>query len=177
MLGDHESEGRSNGAKLMQAFPAALTAFVTFQATCLVQAVLHRWVGHGPLVASINRSHTGSHHRVYAGDAFEQPAYRNDEASVSHTFVPAGAAIAFLAWLVLPVQLWLVATGTVAATFALHVHLHVRYHLRRSPLERFAWFRRRKELHRQHHVDPRTKFGVVEFFWDRVMGTLASSAP
>lgn len=161
----------------MQAVAAIVTAFVSFQGTCFVQAVLHRWVGHRSVIDSIYRSHTGSHHRIYGGSAFEQTAYRKDEVSVSHTFVPAAAGLALVAWLVLPADLWLVATATVAATFALHVYVHVHYHLTHSCLERFRWFRRRKELHRQHHVDPRTNFGVVEFFWDRVMGTLRAAGP
>jgi sterol desaturase/sphingolipid hydroxylase (fatty acid hydroxylase superfamily) len=159
----------------MRALQGLLTAFVVFQVTCLVQTVLHRWVGHRPLMRSIYRSHTGSHHRIYRGDTFEQPAYRKDEKSVSHTFVPAAAGIAVLAWLVLPADLWMVAIATVAATFALHVYLHVQYHLTHSRLERFAWFRRRRELHRRHHLDPRTNFGVVEFFWDRAMGTFRTA--
>jgi sterol desaturase/sphingolipid hydroxylase (fatty acid hydroxylase superfamily) len=156
----------------MRALYAIVTAFATFQVTCLVQTILHRWIGHRPLIRSIYASHTGSHHQIYRPEDFEQPAYRKDEASVSHTFVPAAVGIALIAWVVLPENMWSVATATVAATFVIHVYLHVHYHLSESNLSRFAWFRKRKELHRQHHVDPKTNFGVVEFFWDRVMGTL-----
>lgn len=161
----------------MRVIHTLVTAFVTFQITCLVQAVLHRVVDHRPLIRSIYGSHTASHHRIYRPDAFEQPVYRKDEASVSHTFLPAAAGIALLAWLALPRDLWLVATATVAATFAMHVYVHVHYHLAGSSLMRFQWFRKRKELHRQHHVDPRTNFGVLEYFWDRVMGTLKTGQP
>lgn len=159
-------------AREMRALYFAVTVFVTVQLTCFIQALLHRFIGHRPLIRSIYLSHAGSHHRIYRPETFEQPAYRKDEASVTHTFVPAAVALALLAWVLLPSDLWIVATACVTITFVLHVYLHAQFHIEGSRLNRFSWFRNRKELHRQHHIDPCTNFGVLEFSCDRLMGTL-----
>jgi sterol desaturase/sphingolipid hydroxylase (fatty acid hydroxylase superfamily) len=155
----------------MQFILAIATVFVTFEVACLAQAVLHRLVGHRPAIRSIYASHTGSHHTIYRGHTFEQAEYSREEASVSHTFLPAAAAIVLALWLLLPLRLWLVALPTIVLTFGAHVYVHAHYHLGGSWLTRYAWFLRRKELHRVHHVDPGKNFGVLEYFWDRMMGT------
>jgi sterol desaturase/sphingolipid hydroxylase (fatty acid hydroxylase superfamily) len=59
----------------------------------------------------------------------------------------------------------------VFATFRWHIYLHEHYHLIDTPLERFAWFRKKRELHYIHHRDARYNFAVVEFWIDRLMGT------
>jgi sterol desaturase/sphingolipid hydroxylase (fatty acid hydroxylase superfamily) len=156
----------------MRTLYAVATFFVTFQLTCVIQALLHRFIGHRPLIRSIYRSHAGSHHTIYRPEAFEQPAYRKDEASVTHTFLPAAIALGVVAWALLPLDLWLVAAACVAITFLLHIYVHAQFHIEASALERFSWFRRLKDLHRQHHIDPDTNFGVLEFMCDRLMGTL-----
>jgi hypothetical protein len=42
---------------------------------------------------------------------------------------------------------------------------------RGSWLERFAWFRRKQELHFVHHRHANSNFAVIHFFWDRILGT------
>lgn len=37
---------------------------------------------------------------------------------------------------------------------------------------RFAWFRRKRELHLRHHVRQDANYAIVAFFWDRLLGTL-----
>jgi sterol desaturase/sphingolipid hydroxylase (fatty acid hydroxylase superfamily) len=38
-------------------------------------------------------------------------------------------------------------------------------------MQRFAWFRRKQELHFVHHRHANSNFAVIHFFWDRVLGT------
>jgi sterol desaturase/sphingolipid hydroxylase (fatty acid hydroxylase superfamily) len=161
----------------MRVLQSAVIIFVTYQLTCFIQAILHRFIGHRPIIWSIYLSHAGSHHEIYRPETFEQFAYRKDEVSVTHTFVPAAAAMALVAWAILPFDLWIVATACVMVTFLLHVHLHAQFHIEGSRLNRFSWFRGRKELHRQHHIDPGTNFGVLAFSCDRLMGTLVPRGP
>ena len=40
-----------------------------------------------------------------------------------------------------------------------------------SRLQRFAWFRRKQELHFVHHRHANSNFAVIHFFWDRILGT------
>ena len=45
------------------------------------------------------------------------------------------------------------------------------YHVEGSRLQRFAWFRRKQELHFVHHRHANCNFAVIHFFWDRILGT------
>jgi sterol desaturase/sphingolipid hydroxylase (fatty acid hydroxylase superfamily) len=40
-----------------------------------------------------------------------------------------------------------------------------------SRLERFAWFRRKRQLHFAHHLHANSNFVVIDLFWDRILGT------
>src|SRR5271154_824341 len=46
-----------------------------------------------------------------------------------------------------------------------------KYHIEGSRLRRFAWFRRMQELHFAHHRHTDCNFAVINFFWDRILGT------
>ena len=58
-----------------------------------------------------------------------------------------------------------------AVSFSAHVYLDKQYHAARSSLARFAWFRRKQELHFVHHLHGDSNFAVMDFFWDKVLGT------
>jgi sterol desaturase/sphingolipid hydroxylase (fatty acid hydroxylase superfamily) len=45
------------------------------------------------------------------------------------------------------------------------------YHIVESWLGRFYWFRRKQQLHFIHHCDKTYNFAVIDFFWDRLLGT------
>jgi len=146
--------------------------FVTFHIVCIVQALLHRFFGHRQLILSIFKSHTGSHHTIYSATNFERPVYSTEEASVTYTIIPVAVIIPGVAYFLLSPYLTIVAGVTVTATFLANVYLHVQYHLESTWLTRFNWFNKYKELHRMHHIDQTTNFGVIGFICDRLMGTL-----
>jgi sterol desaturase/sphingolipid hydroxylase (fatty acid hydroxylase superfamily) len=58
-----------------------------------------------------------------------------------------------------------------AGSFYAHVFIDKEYHVEGSWLQRFAWFRRQQELHFVHHRHAYSNFGVIHFFWDRILGT------
>jgi sterol desaturase/sphingolipid hydroxylase (fatty acid hydroxylase superfamily) len=58
-----------------------------------------------------------------------------------------------------------------AASFYAHVFFDKEYHVEGSWLHRFAWFRRQQELHFVHHRHANSNFGVIHFFWDKILGT------
>jgi len=151
-----------------------ITFCVTFEATCLIQAYFHQVVGHGRWLRWIGRSHRESHHRVYSASNFEAPDYSRHEDSIEYTYIPAGIAVILLAHALLPVIPGLVAFATVPASIWMHNYLHKQYHLTNSWLLRFAWFRRKRELHWIHHRDYRTNFGVLHHLWDRLLHTYAA---
>ncbi len=71
-------------------------------------------------------------------------------------------------------DLFLVVTAASAASFCLHVYLDKQYHAEGSCLTRLAWFRRKQQLHFVHHLHANTNFAVIDFFWDRLLGTYRS---
>lgn len=146
--------------------------FTTYHVVCILQAVLHRFVGHRRFLLKIFESHTNSHHAIYVGESFDLPSYCDEEASVTFTLVPVAMVVAGLGYLVLPVFLATVVCITVVATFVAHVYLHEQFHLEKSVLLKFRWFKKYKEIHRVHHEDQSRNFGVISFACDRIMGTL-----
>jgi len=78
-------------------------------------------------------------------------------------------------FLVLPVDLFGVVTAASAASFCAHVYLDKQYHTEGSSLARFAWFRRKQQLHFVHHLYANSNFAVIDSFWDRLLGTYRSS--
>ena len=74
-------------------------------------------------------------------------------------------------YFLLPVDLFVVLVVACGASFYAHVFFDKEYHVEGSRLLRFAWFRRKQELHFVHHRHANSNFGVVHFFWDRVLGT------
>jgi sterol desaturase/sphingolipid hydroxylase (fatty acid hydroxylase superfamily) len=60
---------------------------------------------------------------------------------------------------------------TCAASFYVHVYFDKEYHSEGSRLQRFAWFKRKQELHFVHHRHAAYNFAVIHFFWDRILGT------
>jgi sterol desaturase/sphingolipid hydroxylase (fatty acid hydroxylase superfamily) len=72
---------------------------------------------------------------------------------------------------VLPFDLFLVVAAASAGSFSAHVYFDKAYHAQESKLARFAWFRRKQQLHFVHHLHADSNFAVVDFFWDRLLGT------
>jgi sterol desaturase/sphingolipid hydroxylase (fatty acid hydroxylase superfamily) len=57
------------------------------------------------------------------------------------------------------------------ASFSAHVYLDNQYHIAGSPLLRFAWFKRKQQLHFIHHTHGNSNFALIDNFWDRLLGT------
>jgi hypothetical protein len=145
--------------------------FLTYQEICVIQAALHRWVGHAGPLTSIRRHHTTSHHSIYGPSRFESTTYSREEKSVSFTYLPIAMLHSALCLLILPVAYAVISIFVCAVTFVAHVYLHEQIHLTGSWLLRSSWFRKIKELHRIHHIDQSKNFGVLDFTWDRITGS------
>jgi sterol desaturase/sphingolipid hydroxylase (fatty acid hydroxylase superfamily) len=137
---------------------------------CLIQMVLHARLGHRRSGGTMFRAHLRNHHAIYSS-LFTAPAYIQEDESLTVFYLAPIAACALLAFGLLPRVLAIVVTTSFLVSLAAHVFLHVQYHLESSALRRFQWFRSRQNLHRLHHEQPNKNFGVVEFVWDRLLGT------
>ncbi len=97
--------------------------------------------------------------------------YRRNEGNNTPFFLIPTILVAGVMFLVLPFDLFLVVTAASAASFCLHVYLDRQYHTEGSILARFAWFRRKQQLHFVHHLHANTNFAVIDFFCDKLLGT------
>ena len=74
-------------------------------------------------------------------------------------------------FLVLPLDHCIVVAVASAASFYAHVYFDKEYHIQGSKFARFAWFRHKQQLHFVHHLHANSNFAVIDFFWDRLLGT------
>jgi sterol desaturase/sphingolipid hydroxylase (fatty acid hydroxylase superfamily) len=80
-------------------------------------------------------------------------------------------------YLLLPTDIFVVQVVACVASFYAHVLFDKEYHVEGSRLQRFAWFRRKQELHFVHHRHANCNFAVIHFFWDRILGTYRRPDP
>lgn len=76
-----------------------------------------------------------------------------------------------LSYLVMRLDLFGVQLAAMALSFYAHVYIDNQYHLAGSWLDRFSWFRRKQQLHFLHHRHANCNFAVIDYFWDRLLGT------
>lgn len=85
------------------------------------------------------------------------------------------ALVVGLGYLFLRLDLLVVQLTIMLSSFFAHYYLDYQYHVAGSWLDRFAWFGRRQQLHFIHHRQGDCNFAVIDFFWDRLLGTYRGS--
>ncbi|MGA3400050.1 MAG: sterol desaturase family protein [Acetobacteraceae bacterium] len=148
-----------------------LTITCTHLAISCSQTLLHYWLGHRRLGGLFFRNHINYHHTYYARGHLASPAYQGKEGNNTPFFLIPTILVGAVAFFLLPLGLFLAMGLTAAASFYLHVYFDKAYHVQGSLLERFAWFRRMQQLHFVHHLHANSNFAVIDFFWDRLLGT------
>ena len=146
-------------------------AAATYYAMAIIQTVLHRSHGHRARIRRVFRAHALGHHGIYNRRNLRTREFVDSDSHALNFYgVPIFvSALAF--WLLAGPLLTCAHLVGVLFTFRWHMFLHKHYHLESTPLQRFAWFRRKRALHFLHHRDARCNFAVVEFWIDRLMGT------
>jgi hypothetical protein len=148
------------------------TAVATHLVMSLGQTLMHYQLGHHPMGGKLFHNHISFHHAQYSSDHLVSQTYLGDGEgnNTPFFFIPVllvGACTYFL----LPLDLFVAQAVACAASFYAHVYLDREYHVESSRLQRFAWFRRKRELHFVHHLHANSNFAVIHFFWDRALGT------
>ena len=131
-----------------------MTAVATHLVMSFAQTLMHYKLGHHPIGGKFFRNHINFHHAYYAKDHLVSPTYLGDEGNNTPFFFVPVFLVGACTYLVLPV-----------------VFFDKEYHVEGSRLQRFAWFRRKQELHFVHHRHANSNFAVIHFFWDRILGT------
>jgi sterol desaturase/sphingolipid hydroxylase (fatty acid hydroxylase superfamily) len=158
--------------RFLPALPLMLvTAIATHMVMSLTQTVMHLHLGHRSLGGKLYRNHINFHHTYYAKGRLVSAVYLGDEGNnTPYFFIPVflvGGCTFFL----LPLDLFVVQTLACAASFYAHVFFDKEYHVEGSWLLRYAWFRHMRELHFVHHRHAGTNFAVIDYYWDRLLGT------
>ncbi len=135
------------------------------------QTVFHRHLGHRRLGGRLFCNHVRWHHVYYAGDHLVSETYLTEHGNNTPFFLIPTVAVAGAVWWLLPLDLFIAHAGALAFSFYAHVYLDAQYHVVGSWLGRFGWFRRQQQLHFVHHRNANVNFAVIDFFWDRLLGT------
>jgi len=151
-----------------------VTAIATHLIVSFAQMILHYKLGHHRMGGKLFRNHINFHHTHYSKDRLVSQTYLGDEGNNTPFFFIPVFLVGACTFLVLPSDLFGVQLCACAASFYAHVFFDKEYHVEGSRLQRFAWFRRKQELHFVHHRHANSNFGVIHFFWDRVFGTYRS---
>jgi hypothetical protein len=151
-----------------------VTAAATHLTMSFAQTLMHYKLGHHPMGGKFFRNHIDFHHIHYSKDHLVSATYLDDEGNNTPFFFIPVFAVGACMYFLLPIDLFVVLVVACAASFYAHVFFDKEYHVDGSRLLRFAWFRRKRELHFVHHRHTNSNFGVVHFFWDRVLGTYRS---
>jgi sterol desaturase/sphingolipid hydroxylase (fatty acid hydroxylase superfamily) len=151
-----------------------MTAVATHLVMSFAQTLMHYKLGHHPIGGKFFRNHINFHHTYYAQDHLVSPTYLGDEGNNTPFFFIPVFLVGACTYLLLPLDLFMVQVVACAASFYAHVFFDKEYHVEGSRLQRFAWFRRKQELHFVHHRHANSNFAVIHFFWDRILGTYRS---
>lgn len=136
------------------------------------QTLRHRWLGHRRWDGTFFHSHINFHHACYARGHLTSAVYRDDEGNNTPFFLIPTLLLGGGLFFLLPLGPFLVMALASTVSFYAHVYFDKAYHVAGSPLERFAWFRRKQQLHFVHHLHANANFAVIDFFWDRLPGNL-----
>ena len=151
-----------------------LAAVCTHLVISIGQTLFHYGLGHHRIGGIFYRNHIRFHHGHYAEGHLVSSTHRRNEGNNTPYFLIPTILVAGGIYLVLPLNLFLVTITASAVSFSAHVYLDKQYHAEGSILARFAWFRRKQQLHFVHHLRGDSNFAVIDFFWDRVLGTFRS---
>lgn len=144
-----------------------LLGFVCFEAFGWGLHKFLHWNGAGGLY----KAHL-THHRLYPPSNFLSREYRS--AGVDSTlwrFVVGIAVLIVLMLVVFPLWMALMLSAELVVLGLVNNYVHDAIHIRGHWLERFAIYRRWREMHLVHHVDTRKNLGILTFLADRVAGT------
>jgi sterol desaturase/sphingolipid hydroxylase (fatty acid hydroxylase superfamily) len=146
-------------------------AVATHLLMSFAQTLMHYKLGHHPMGRRFFRNHINFHHSYYSRDHLVSSAYLGDEGNNTPYFFIPVFLVGACAYFLLRVDLFLAAAAACAASFYAHVVFDKEYHVEGSWLQRYGWFRHKQELHFVHHRHANSNFGVIHFFWDRILGT------
>src|SRR5712692_7409207 len=148
-----------------------MIAIATHLVMSFGQTLMHYKLGHHPIGGKFFYNHINFHHIYYSKENLVSRAYLDKEGDNTPFFFIPICLVGASTYFVLPVDLFMVQVSACAASFYAHLFFDKEYHVEGSRLRGFAWFRRMQGLHFAHHRHADCNFAVIDFFWDRMLGT------
>jgi len=155
----------------LRIFLLLVTAVVTYLVVSFSQTLMHYKLGHHPIGGKFFRNHINFHHTYYSNNHLVSQAYLGDEGNNTPFFLIPVLLVGACTYFLLPLDLFVTEALTCGASFYAHVFFDKEYHVDGSWLGRFAWFRHKQELHFAHHRHAGCNYAVIDYFWDRLLGT------
>jgi len=146
----------------IEIFLCSLTATTAHLLMSLGQTLFHRYLGHRGIGGRFFENHLHIHHRHYSGNHVISEYYLNEEANNTPFFLIPVTLVISLGYLFLPLDLFIVQLTAMSISFYVHLYFDKHYHVAGSWLGRFAWFRRKQQLHFLHHRYADCNFAVVD---------------
>jgi hypothetical protein len=150
-----------------------LTAVATHLLMSFSQTVMHYRLGHRRLGGIFLRNHIDFHHVHYSKDHLASLSYVKNDGDGNNTplFLIPVTLMILATYFILLFDMFVIQVITAFASFSAHVYLDNQYHTSGSTLLRFAWFRRKQQLHFVHHTYGDSNFALIDNFWDKLLGT------
>ena len=159
-------------SRLLPEVPLILvTAVATHLVMSFSQTLMHYKLGHRPMGGKFFRNHINFHHTYYSKDHLVSRTYLGEKGNNTPFFFIPVFLVGWCAYFILPLTFFVVMVIASASSFYAHVFFDKEYYVEGSRLQTIAWFRRRQELHFVHHRHANSNFGVIHFFWDKILGT------
>jgi sterol desaturase/sphingolipid hydroxylase (fatty acid hydroxylase superfamily) len=143
----------------------------------LGQTLFHRYLGHTRLGGRFFRNHIQFHHGHYSGDHVVSIGYLDNGDHNTAIFLLPVVLIIAISYFLLRLDLFVIQATVMSLSFCGHYYLDNQYHATESWLGRFSWFQRKQRLHFVHHGYANCNFAVIDYFWDRLLGTYRTSVP
>lgn len=148
-----------------------ITAVATHLVMSFTQTLMHCKLGHHPIGGKFFHNHINFHHVYYCNNHLVSQTYLDNEGNNTPFFFMPTLFVGAIMYFVLPDDLFAVMVLACAASFYAHVFFDKEYHIEGGALQRFAWFRHKQALHFVHHRHAGCNFAVIDYFWDRLLGT------
>jgi hypothetical protein len=158
---------------LDQLFGCSTVAIATYYFASFIQTVFHRIFGHTRRIGAVYDVHVGGHHARYQGKLLTAKWIPSERHVMWYYAIPFGPMLV-VAFVLLSRISFAIHTAALAWTIWWHIYLHKHYHLHGSWFVRFEWFRKKRALHFIHHRSDQKNFAIVEYVWDRLLGTYQS---
>jgi sterol desaturase/sphingolipid hydroxylase (fatty acid hydroxylase superfamily) len=152
---------------LVYGFTATIAHFLM----SLGQTLFHQYLGHNRIGGRFFRNHIQFHHAHYSDDHVVSTHYLDNGDNNTMFFLIPIAVIVSLSYFFLRLDVLVVQLAAMSLSFCGHYYIDNQYHVAGSWLSRFSWFSRKQQLHFVHHRHGNCNFAVIDFFWDRLLGT------